>query len=295
MPWPAFAADNTRPSLAEIAPEVVAVVNGRDLTRDQLAAVAVAVYGRPILETLISQEVVCQEAERRGISVTEEEVEQFTRRRVQEQLDAMARRMGAKDAADLTAQAGRSPQTLEDLRVKSEAALRPFVKPELLAARMMAQEIEVTEEDVRGEFDQRYGPKVKVLQIVLGTKAEAEGAIEKLRMGADFRQLAQEVSKDLVTRRQGGEMPLLPVSSALGAPASRLKPGEISDVIQTPDGFHVLKLVDLIPAENASFDEVKDALSTEILEQRIKDRREKWIGDLIARADVKRLFQASPQ
>jgi len=278
------------PSLSGVASEVVATVNGHELTRDQLAALAVAIYGRQILETLIAQEAVRQEAAKQGVSITKEEIEEYARKRVQEQLDDMARKSGATDLADLVARSGQPPDAAAQMRAKAEAALRPFVEPELLATKLIARGITVTDDDVLNEYDRRYGAKARVLQIVLETEAEAQGVIEKLRMGADFGQLAQEVSKDTVSRRHNGEMPPLPITALLGAAASKLKPGEISEPIQTPDGFHVLKLVELIPAGNAVLEDVKETLRADVLERRIRDDQEDWLRALLGRTDIKRTF-----
>ena len=279
------------PDLAGVAPEIVATVNGKPLTRDQLAALAVGVYGTQLLETLISQEVVRQEAVKQGLSVTQDEVATYTKKRAQEQLDEMARKMGAKDAADLTSRAGKSPDSLDVLRKNAEAVLRPFIGSQLLGRKLMARNIQVPDADLRAEFERRYGAKAKVLQIVVRNKADAEEIIRKLKMGADFGQLARDVSLDAVSRRAGGEMPPLSRGSPLGDAAFGLKPGEISDVVATPDGFHVIKLRELLSAADVKFESVKDKLRQEIMDRLIAEQREKWADDLLGKADIKRTLQ----
>ena len=229
---------------ADVAPEIVATVNGKPLTRDQLSAVALSLYGRAALDALISEEVVRQEAAKQGITLSREEVEAYVKKSAREQLDEIARRGGAKDLADWGAKKGRSAEEIETMRKDRETALRPFAGPELLARKLMLKTIEVTDADLREEFERRYGPHAKVLQIVLRSKADAEETIKKLNLGADFAQLARDQSEDPVSRRAGGAIPPLSRGSALGDAAFRLKPGQISDVIETPDGFHVLKLVE---------------------------------------------------
>ena len=279
------------PDLADVAPEIVATVNGKPLTRGQLAALTVGVYGTQLLETLISQEVVRQEAAKRGISVTLEEIEAYSKKCAQEQLDEMARKMGAKDAADLTSRAGKSAESLEVLRKNAEAALRPFTGSQLLARKLMAKNIQLSDAELRAEFERRYGPKAKVLQIVVRTKAEAEEIIKKLKMGADFGQLARDLSVDAVSRRAGGEMPPLSRGSPLGDAAFDLKPDQISDPIATPDGFHVIKLQELLPAADVKFESVQEKLREELMDRLIGEQRERWADDLLSKADVKRTLQ----
>jgi foldase protein PrsA len=276
------------PSASEVVPDVVATVNGKPLTRDQLAALTIALYGRQTLDTLVSQEVVRQEAARLGITVTREEIEAYTAKRVRDQLDEMARKLGAKNAADLAAKAGRNTDALDTLRKNAEAGLLPFVGPELLARKMIAKDVKVTDEEVRAEFDRQYGPKAKLLQIVLRTRSKAKDVLKQLSQGADFAQLARDVSEDPVSRRANGQIPPVPPGSALGDAAFALKPGQISDVVETPDGFHVLKLVELVPASSAKFDEVKDQLRNELTERTMTNVREKWLNDLLKKADIRR-------
>ena len=85
---------------------------------------------------------------------------------------------------------------------------------------------------MRAEFDRRYGPKAKVLQIVLRSEADAEDVIKKLNLGADFVEMARDVSVDNVSRRKGGEIPPLGRGSPLGDAAFKLKPGQFSDAGQ---------------------------------------------------------------
>ena len=174
------------PRPADVAPEIVATVNGKPLSRDQLSAVALALYGRAALDALISEEVVRQEAAKQSITASSEEIEAYVKKITRDQLDDMARRSGAKDLADWGAKKGRSAQDIESMRKEREAAIRPFAGPELLARKLMLKTIEVTEADLREEFERRYGPHAQVLQIVLRSKAEAEDAIKKLNLGADF-------------------------------------------------------------------------------------------------------------
>lgn len=284
-------AELKRPKLSDVANEVVAIVNGRAMSRDELAALSISAGGRQLLETLIAQEVVRQEAERLGVTITPEEISEYTRAQVQALLDNQARRAGAKDLQDLLAKSGEPPESIEKLRLGAEAALRPFVEPDLLTRKLMGREITVSDDQVKVEFERRYNAKVRVLQIVVPSEEQAQVVLEKLKMGADFGQLAEEISIDPVSRRTKGEIPSLSVASTLGAAAAKLNPGEIGGPIQTPDGFHIVKLVESVPAQDVTFEDAKETLRAELLERRMSDERERWLGDLIARADIKRTLQ----
>lgn len=97
--------------------------------------------------------------------------------------------------------------------------------------------------------------QVKVRQILLrqdptklaeSPKVKAEQAAAKAKAGADFAALARELNSDESARKNGGELGTLSrsdfQSAALGEAAFALKPGQVSGVIETPQGFHVLKV-----------------------------------------------------
>jgi foldase protein PrsA len=278
------------PGTADITPEVVATVNGQPLSRDQLAALSLHFDGKAVLETLIQHELIRQEAAKQGIAVSKEEIEAYVRKTVQEQLDAHARMNGADDFADWAAKKGLKPENAARQVHEAEDWLRPFAVPEVLARKILLKSVKVTEADVRAEFDRRYGPKAKVLQIVLRSEADAEDVIQKLKLGADFVEMARDVSVDNVSRRKGGEIEPLGRGSPLGDAAFQLKPGQFSEPVKTPDGFHILKLVELIPAVDKHFDDVKDEIRESLTTLRLIEQREKWIDGLFDRAAIKRNF-----
>ena len=279
------------PTLAEVVPGVVASVNGVQLKREQLAALAIGMYGRQVLESLISQEVVRQEAKGQGISVPHEEVEAYVKMRVEEQMDNIAKRLRCKDLAELDKVLSVRGLSVEELRADAEISLRRFVGPELLARKLLRRTIEVTDADVSAEFESRHGPKAKVLQIVVQSRPEAEEIIKKLSGGADFAKLAQELSVDRVSRRVGGEIPPLPRNSTLGQVAFRLKPGEVSEAIEGTGGkFHVIRLQEILPAGDVKFDDVKQSLREDIINQRVERQQVTWLSELVDKAEIERNF-----
>jgi foldase protein PrsA len=276
------------PAAAGIVPEVVATVNGKPLSRDQLATLCIHVDGRTVLETLIQHELIRQEAAKQGVTVSKEEVEAYIKKTAQEQLDAKARMSGGKDFAEWAAKKGLKPEETAREVHAWEDWLRPFAEPELVARQILLKSVKVTDADVRAEFDRRYGPKAKVLQIVVRSEAEAQDVVQKLRLGADFAEMARDVSVDNVSRRKGGEIDPLGPGSPLGDAAFKLKPGQFSDPIKTPDGFHVVKLVEMVPAVDKHFEAVQAEIQENLTLTRLIELREKWINGLFDKAAIKR-------
>ncbi|MCF7669957.1 MAG: peptidylprolyl isomerase [Verrucomicrobia bacterium] len=94
-------------------------------------------------------------------------------------------------------------------------------------------------------------------------KAEKKKLIEDLlkraRDGEDFAELAAEHSEDPGSKEQGGEYTFARgrMVPAFEAAAFSLEPGQISDVVTTSYGYHIIKLHEKIPAETTSLEEAR--------------------------------------
>ncbi|MFO2466332.1 peptidylprolyl isomerase [Pseudomonas sp. 15FMM2] len=88
---------------------------------------------------------------------------------------------------------------------------------------------------------------------------------------AEFAALASQYSQDEGTARRGGDSGLQPLQQLMPqvrAVVSRLKPGAVSDAIQSEAGFHVLKVTEQQPARTASLDELRERLTQALRAQR---------------------------
>lgn len=87
----------------------------------------------------------------------------------------------------------------------------------------------------------------------------------------DFAALATQYSQDPDTAQRGGDSGLQPLQQLVPAvreAVSRLKVGAVSEVLQSPAGFHVLKLTAQQPARTATLDEVRERLTQALRAQR---------------------------
>ncbi|SDZ48460.1 peptidylprolyl isomerase [Pseudomonas sp. NFIX28] len=109
-------------------------------------------------------------------------------------------------------------------------------------------------------------------QALEATRKQAQELSKKAQAApGEFAALASQYSQDPDSARRGGDAGLQPLQQLLpevrGAVA-RLKVGAVSDALQSPAGFHVLKLTEQQPARTATLDELRERLTQALRAQR---------------------------
>jgi peptidyl-prolyl cis-trans isomerase C len=129
----------------------------------------------------------------------------------------------------------------------------------------------VTPEALKAAYDAKYANAVPATEyhaahILVPTEKEAKDIKAKLDAGGDFAALAKANSKD-GSAANGGDlgwfglgMMVKPFEDAV----VKLKPGQISDPVQTQFGWHIIKLDETRPAKTPTLDEVKAELTKQI-------------------------------
>jgi peptidyl-prolyl cis-trans isomerase D len=160
-----------------------------------------------------------------------------------------------------------------------------------LSADRLAQSIEVDEAELEAEYEARQAalkaeeqrrarhiliqvPEDADEEAVAEARQEAEKLLERIREGADFAELAREYSDDPGSASQGGDLGFF--ARGVMAPAFEksvfsLQPGEVSDVVRTPFGFHIIKLVDIRAGEVPSLDEMREELTADLKQRAAED------------------------
>lgn len=120
-------------------------------------------------------------------------------------------------------------------------------------------------------------------------RAKAEGLLARIRKGEDFAALARKFSEDPGSAAKGGQLDdfargqmVEPFEKA----AYALQPGQVSDVVESPFGFHIIQLLERVPAQKLAFEQVKDALKRRLAQQRQQQALQNLVNSLRARAKI---------
>jgi len=224
---------------------------------------------REVLEKLIEEKLIDQEVKRSGIKVSSKEVEAT--------LDQIKRRNNATQE-QLEKALSAEGLTLESYKKQIEKSLQ---RRKLISSEVKA-EPKTGEKELR-EFYQKnidsyrinetFRPAHILFIIPKGTTQEevreirkkCEAVLKKIRGGDDFGEMALLYSQDVSSKSRGelgyfkrGE--LLP---AFEREALRLQVGEVSGVVRTEFGFHIIKLLDRKGVDPLPFEEVKAKVQTD--------------------------------
>jgi len=284
-----------------VLPQVLATIDGQPVGRGELeAAVKEAEAGagrsvpadrrdeiyRGILDQVIMFKLLANEAKVRGITVTPQEVSErmaeikknfpteadFQKKLTEThltlaQLEDRQRRdiMNAKTIeAEVEPKATVSPQDLETYYKQNE---QQFKEPEQVRASHILFAI----------------PKDAPAATKQATRTEAEGVLKRAKGGEDFAALAKQYSKDPGSAAVGGDLNFFPKEQMVppfSAAAFAMKPGQISELVETEFGLHIIKVTARRDGRIVPLAEVSDRLGAFLKQKRQQELTEQYLTSL---------------
>ncbi len=226
---------------------------GDTLSQDRLAQIE-----QNVLQGLIDQAIMEQEANKLGISINEE------------QLEAKALESAAQDQDKFEVWLGVNHITYPEFK-------------EILRFQLVANQLfEQITTDIPGTADQ-----VQLRQILVSDETVAREIIDQLKQENGFGALVEQYSLDELSRASGGDLGWFPKGIGLVPPeveyiAFTLQPGEVSGPIQTSLGFHIIQLEGKETARQLTL-EMHQALKAEkfrtwLTERRTVSKIENFVG-----------------
>ena len=217
-----------------------------------------------ILERLIDEKLIVQEAERRNVTIPDADLDA----QVSAALSDAKQRLGGE--AGYQAELAREGITEEQLRERYRGEIRRQALANQLLRMQLDMDAEVSEAEAvayfnehRDEFPTKPAEyRLALIQVPVtpdssstqAAQGRINSALERVRGGESFARVAQEVSEDPGTRQAGGDLGFFGrgvLDPNFEAAAFALGPGEVSDVVQTQFGYHIIRVeeVDTVKGE----------------------------------------------
>lgn len=211
-----------------------------------------------ILEKLIMEKLIAKESEGMQISVSDEDVQ----KRLEQTVEEME---GQENFDDFLSKNSISKEFfLENLRKELivEKHKEEFLKT-----------VSITDEDSMKYFEDNKDNAVilKASHILLATEEEAKTVLDRLNAGEDFATLATLESLDSVSAARGGDLGYFGKGFMIAEfedAAMALEEGEISGIVKTEVGYHIIK----VEEKKDTFDELKDEIVKVLKEQKYLDK-----------------------
>jgi peptidyl-prolyl cis-trans isomerase C len=286
-------------------PEVLARVNGQPVTKgdfDRLVKNVEAGRGpipadkrdevlRAALDQLITYTVLKQEAAARKLTVSDADVDA--------QVAEMQKQF--KDEAEFTKALAARNATVEQLKADArvDMSINKMMEAEL------ATTTAATDADAQ-DFYAKHPDKFKQPETVRAShilvkiekddteatkkekRAKIDGVLKRAKAGEDFAALARENSAD-GSASQGGDLGFFPRGQMVppfDQAAFALKPGEISDVVTTDFGYHIIKLTEKKDASLVPLEQVKPRVIEFLTNQKKQERVDTFINEAKKRAKI---------
>ena len=256
--------------------DYVAKVDGEKILQTELDEALRNQYGAEVLDTLITNKIVELEAKKQNITVSDEVI--------QAEYEEFVEAYGGVDSVN---------EVLEENGLTADA-LKDNIRTYQLTKQVIAASIEITDEEVEQYFEHNkdnYGQEEQVVasHILLEDETTAKEVLAKVKAGEDFAELAKVYSADTDTKEDGGDLGYVSrgqMDEAFEEVVFALEKDAVSEVVQTPEGYHIIKVTGKVPAEEAVFEDVKDEVYETVLESRVNDEYAAWVTDKKAEYDI---------
>ncbi|HVN87425.1 MAG TPA: peptidylprolyl isomerase [Candidatus Binatia bacterium] len=299
----------------QAADEVAARVNGTVISRKMVREVVQALAAqqdqppdakqteqltRDALDSLVAFELLYQESQRRGVAVTDAEID----------ADIAQNKSQFADAAAYKQALAARGMSAEDLRRET----RKTLAVNRLLEQTAWQHLDASEDDIRIFYEQnreqfQRPAEIRASHILIRaakTAPDAERAtarktagelLAQIKQGANFADLARQHSQDPASASKGGDLGFFArgtMQADFEQAAFALQRGAVSDVVQTPYGFHLITVTDARPAGTAALAEVHDEIAAVLRDEMKRHRQDELVAALKKQATVEILPLLKP-
>ena len=252
----------------------------------------IAALNREIVENLIDRELLYQRAREKNLKIHNHWVE--------------------KSLKELKQKLGSAENYRSYLRTSklNESGLKERLRKGLVVQRLLrryvVRQIRVSEAEMRTFFRKHPGffilpERVRVRHILITDQGDLRGKprrqallriqdlLNKLQDGTNFAVLALEHS-DGPSKVHGGDLGYLErgqMITAFAKAAFALMPGEVSDIVETHLGYHLIQMVDRLPASRKAYRQVREKINRTLRRNKEKKAVDAYLAELREKADIR--------
>lgn len=163
---------------------------------------------------------------------------------------------------------------------------------DLLLTEEIEKKINITDDEIRDFFNTReeeIRTEIEASHILVDTDVKAREALDRLKGGEVFDKLAEELSMDPGSNKKGGKLGLIRWGETVGEfqkVALSLKPGEVSDIVPSPYGFHIIKVTNKRINKDITLDNIKDRLRDILLREKQEKAFNTFITEIRSKARI---------
>lgn len=283
------------------ADKVAAVVNGHEIAtatldsemsklglseiNESLTADLQKEYRSQILDELIAQELLLEEAKAKKVLVSDKDID--------EAVDSVKVEYGDDEAFnEALASAG---YTLDSYKkeVRWQLSANALVEKAVPEDSIKDEELRPYYDSNIELFSTEAAKRTSHILYSVEDKAKAEEALKEIKGGADFAEIAKAESIDSMTAPEGGDLgwPTTSYVPEFQAAVDELEPGDDPKLVQSVYGYHIVKVTDKRDAGVKDFDAAKGEVKQAILNEKRTDAYLGLVDKLRATADIKVLDQ----
>lgn len=246
------------------------------------------------LERVIEKKLVEQKIRELNIKVTEEEVRQA--------IDDVKKQNNMPSQEALVAALASQGLSFDQYRNQLQEQIE---KLKLVSVEVRAK-IHVSESEMREFYnanraryteDESY--RARHIFFKTNEKAAAEDVkitmtkalmvLSEVKSGKDFVELAKSYSEDPAARKDGGDLGIFKkgdMQPELESAIMAMKPGEVSELVYTPSGFHIIKLEERISGKLKPFEGLKSDIEETLYRKKSEERFSQWAKELRGKASI---------
>lgn len=240
---------------------------------------------RVVLDQMIEQRLILREARRVNALATDAQIDA--------QLAEIKRNFPSEaDFQGALAQRGLTVNALRD-RLRTNLTVQNLVG-KVTSVSVTDAEVEQYFRQHRSEYDQPE--QVRASHILLESDAEARFVLARLRRGDKFEDLARQYSKDPGSKEQSGDLGFVGRGQLVGEfekAAFTLRPGQVSGIVKTQFGYHLIKVTGRKDPQPANLAQVRDQIRAQLLSKKREAAFQAWLKRIKAQAKIKRFDRAT--